>query len=113
MRRDTRRKGFTLIEIMIVVLIISVLLAIAIPNLVRARVITQEKSCISNLDKIEGGKEQFVMEHNKSASDAVDFTDLVPDYIRAMPECPSGGEYAVEAIDSMPTCTVSGHLYQQ
>lgn len=113
MRRDVRRKGFTLIEIMIVVLIISVLLAIAIPNLQRARTISQEKACIKNLDNIEGGKEQFVMEHNKGAGDVVTFADIVPDYVKAKPECPGGGSYAVEAVNAMPSCTIPGHVYHQ
>ena len=112
-RRDVRRKGFTLIEIMIVVLIIAILLAIAIPNFMRARLVSQEKACISNLDKIEGGKEQFIMEHNKGVGDVVAFGDLVPAYIKAMPECPSSGKYAVEAVNAMPTCSVAGHVYHQ
>lgn len=109
MRCDVRKKGFTLIEIMIVVAIIAILLAIAIPNFMRARLVSKEKACISSLDKIYGGKEQFIMEHNKGLGDAIVFGDLVPDYVKAMPLCPSGGVYAVEAVNVMPTCTIAGH----
>lgn len=112
MQRDVRKKGFTLIEIMIVILIIGVLLAIAIPNFVRARVISQEKACISNLNKILGSKEQFTMEHNKRAGDPVAFADLVPDYIKTTPECPAGGTYTVAAVNAMPSCTIAGHALQ-
>lgn len=111
MRCDVRKKGFTLVEIMIVVAIIAILLAIAIPNFMRARLVSQEKACISNLDKIEGGKEQFIMEHNKGVGDVVVFDDLVPAYVKAMPLCPSGGTYAVEAVNTMPTCTIAGHVH--
>ena len=111
MRCDVRKKGFTLVEIMIVVAIIAILLAIAIPNFMRARLVSQEKACISNLDKIEGGKEQFIMEHNKGIGDVVAFDDLVPDYVKTMPACPSGGTYAVEAVNTMPTCTIAGHVH--
>lgn len=97
---------------MIVVLIIAVLLAIALPNFARARDMSREKACVSNLDKIEGGKEQCVMEHNMGTGDTVTFDDIVPDYIKEMPQCPSGGEYTVEAINTMPTCTIEGHVYQ-
>ncbi len=113
MGRDIRKRGFTLIEIMIVVLIIAVLLAIALPNFMHARDISRQKACIKNLDNILGGKEQYVMEHNKGAGDCVTFAHIVPDYIKTMPECPSGGEYNVEAVNDMPSCTIAGHVYNE
>ncbi len=111
MGRDVRRKGFTLVEIMIVVLIVSVLLAIALPNFMHARDVSRQKACIKNLDNILGGKEQYVMEHNKGAADTVTFDNLIPDYIKHMPECPAGGTYAVGPVNAMPTCTIAGHVY--
>jgi len=96
---------------MIVVLIIAILLAIAVPNFMHAREQSREKACISNLDMIEGGKEQCIMEKNLDVGDVVVFADLVPDYIQKMPVCPSGGTYAVEPINAMPSCTIPGHVY--
>lgn len=54
----TNRKGFTLVEIMIVVAIIGILAAIAIPNFMKARTEAQKNSCIANLKKIDGAIEQ-------------------------------------------------------
>jgi prepilin-type N-terminal cleavage/methylation domain-containing protein len=85
-----RRGGFTLIEIMIVVLIISVLLAIAIPNFMRARETSRAKSCCANLRQIETGKEQWAMDNKKSDGDVVAMADIVPDYVKDEPTCPSG-----------------------
>lgn len=94
---------------MIVILIIAVLLAIAIPNLKRARLISQEKACISNMDKIEGGKQQYALEHNKGDGDAVAWANIVPDYVKVQPACPAGGVYTVGIVGAAPECTVGGH----
>ncbi|MEO0249499.1 MAG: prepilin-type N-terminal cleavage/methylation domain-containing protein, partial [candidate division WOR-3 bacterium] len=56
------QKGFTLVEIMIVVLIIGILLAIAVPNFIRARESSRAKSCVANLKQIESAKEQWAMD---------------------------------------------------
>lgn len=107
MRSKKRQKGFTLIEIMIVVLIIAILLAIAIPNFLRARETSRAKSCQGNLRQIETAKEQWAMD-TKAAADAAApaMTVLVPDYIKATPLCPSNGTYSVGNLSTRPTCSV-------
>jgi len=111
-----RRKGFTLVEIMIVVAIIGLLAAIAIPNFMGARTSARKQACIANLKQIEGAKQIWALDNNL-ADDAVaeltgvagDKTSLVPDYIKTTPVCPSGGTYTVGTVSADPTCTVEGH----
>ena len=56
------KKGFTLVEIMIVVLIIGLLAAIAIPNFIKARKTSQMNACIDNMRVIEGAIELALMQ---------------------------------------------------
>src|SRR5260370_13884754 len=87
------RKGFTLVEIMIVVLIIGILLAVAVPNFIKARETSRAKACVANLKQIESAKEQWCMD-NKAATNATPTdTDLYGStpYIRTTPPCPSVG----------------------
>src|SRR5712692_4475722 len=69
------RKGFTLVEIMIVVLIIGILLAIAVPNFIKARESSRAKACVANMKQIESAKEQWAMDNKKVAGDTPGFTD--------------------------------------
>ncbi|MCA1948692.1 MAG: prepilin-type N-terminal cleavage/methylation domain-containing protein [Armatimonadetes bacterium] len=105
-----RNRAFTLVEIMIVVLIIGILLAIAVPNFIKARESSRTKTCIANLKQIDSAKEQWAMENKKTTGDACGFTGiLVPDYLKAEPSCPSGGTYTVNAVGTAPTCSIAGH----
>ena len=76
MKSQTSRSGFTLVEIMIVVAIIGLLAAIAIPNFVRARQTSQTNACINNLRQIDGGKQQWALENGKAGGDTPAAADL-------------------------------------
>lgn len=72
------RGGFTLVEIMIVVAIIALLAAIAVPNFLRARKRSQATRILNDLRLIDAAQDQYAIENNKSAQAAVAFADLLP-----------------------------------
>ena len=107
---STARRAFTLVEIMIVVLIIGILLAIAVPNFVRARESSRAKSCIANLTQIAAAKEQWALD-NKQATGAVPVgTDLYGVYTKEAPSCPANGVYTINGVGTDPTCSIGVQL---
>jgi prepilin-type N-terminal cleavage/methylation domain-containing protein len=102
-----RRKGFTLVEIMIVVAVIALLAAIAIPNFAKARHVSQSQACIANLKQIEGAMQIWLASEPGATLDNASLDDgvnLVPTYIKGTPTCPAGGAYTVTT--DPPTCTL-------
>lgn len=110
MRPSHRRlHGFTLAEIMIVIAIIGILLAIALPGFLLARARSQMTICQENLTKIDHAKEVWAFENQKEQGDTPTANDLYGFdlYVRSEPECPSGGEYSINAVGLPPSCSLS------
>lgn len=106
-----RKSAFTLVEIMIVVAIIGLLAAVAIPNLVKARKSAQKAACIANLKTIEGAKAVWALEMKKSDADVPTDADLfgADRNIKDKPSCPAGGTYDLRPVGEQPTCSVAEH----
>ena len=106
---NTMKQGFTLVEIMIVVAIIGLLAAIAIPSFMKARTQSQANACINNLRQIEAAKEQWALEKRKGQSAAVVTTEVL-EYIKnpvSATNCPGGGSITFNVIGTSAACSLA------
>ena len=118
--KTNRKSGFTLVEIMIVVAIIGLLAAIAIPNFIRARTKSQQNACINNLRQIDGAIQQWALETKQAANATVvaDGSGIRPYMGRGdaggLPACPAAGaavvtfagSYTVSTVSNAPVCVI-------
>ena len=118
MRLKTRGKAppaaFTMTEIMIVVALVGMLCAIAIPNFIKYRTRAQAKACINNLRQIDSAIQQWALEGNKAITASVKSTDVEPYMFKGFqgrfPFCPAGGTYHLATVQDIPTCNITNHV---
>ena len=105
------KKGFTLVEIMIVVAIIGIIIAIAVPAFLRARENARGRACQENLTKIDGAKEQYALEQRIANGATIDFASLISGntgYLKSTPACPATTTaYTVSILGTDPICAYS------
>ena len=109
---NNRRAGFTLVEIMIVVAIIALLAAIAVPGFLRARKRSQASRIINDLRLIDSAVDQYAIENNKSSGTVLTTADWT-NYLKKGTNLYTTGKdllgnvYGAQTVDSLPKVPTS------
>ncbi|MBX3096718.1 MAG: prepilin-type N-terminal cleavage/methylation domain-containing protein [Fimbriimonadaceae bacterium] len=103
-----RRRAFTLVEIMIVVVLIGILMAIAVPHWRAVRERSQERACSGSRERIEKSKQQWIIDNGLVGNSSPTFPDLSPTYLKSIPSCPANGTYTIGDGNTLVSCSIHG-----
>jgi competence protein ComGC len=96
------------VSIALAVLVVPLLVAIAVPNFVKARDMAQQNACINNLRQLDGAIQSWALEKKMPDDSIATFQDIAP-YLKTSVVCPSGGTYRLGKVSEKPTCSIPGH----
>ena len=106
--RKKSEGGFSMVEIMCVVVLVGLLSSVALPNFIKARTGAHTNTCINNLREIDEAIQQWALDEKRGANSAVDFADI-SGYLKRNVICPAGGatfsdSYLISIVSVGPTC---------
>ena len=111
MKMEKRKRGFTLVEIMIVVAIIALLAAIAVPSFMSARAKSMQSSCQNNLRLLDGAMQQYALDYSNTVATTLAQLVGTNAYIKDTPICKGGGTYTLPvSLAGKTSCSVHGTL---
>ena len=110
--KQMRASGFTLVEIMIVVAIIGMLIAVAVPNFSKMRKDAQKTACNAQLKQIDGSKEMWATQEKRADGDTPSESQMAIYFTDGMPTCPGGGSYSIAPGGTAATCSVHPKMGQ-
>lgn len=111
-QRQNPTAGITMPQLLVVIGVLAVVvLAVVVPNFVRAHATPSKNSCIANLKQIDGAKEQWALENKKTVGTPVDVA-AVNSYLKysIAPQCPANGTYTYNPVGKAPTCSLGATL---
>lgn len=106
MKMFRKDRGFTLVELMVVVLIIGILIAIAVPIFNAAKASAQKNTCWANQRTIEGAAQSY---NASNGTMPANLAAMVPSFLKTAPTCPTGGAaYTIDASGTVSSGGASG-----
>ena len=124
LKTNNRRRGFTLVELLVVVLILATLMAVALPLYLSSVADSAKKTCRANMQSIANAAQAWKVKNRANDFTGLTLSSLTPD-LGATPVCPSGGTYTTaitgteldvnSVTQTIPTsgmgvsCSYSGH----